>query len=112
MHVIAATALRRDMPRPVRGPHVTSDVRDIAATALWICLLKRPRPFRGRTSVRYARYRRHGTPSLDLPAEEPTSDLRDIAATALWIRLLKSDIAATALWICLLKSPSPVRDHI
>jgi hypothetical protein len=84
--------------KPGPGPHLTSDMRDIAATALWICLLKSA-----------------------TPVQEPhlTTDMRDIAATALWICLLKSPspvrgrmsrkIRVTALCICLLKRPRPVR---
>jgi hypothetical protein len=73
---------------------MSPQMRDVAATALWICLLESPSPVRGRMSRQiYARYRRHGT--LDMPAEEPKpgpgphviSDMSDITATALWICL-------------------------
>jgi hypothetical protein len=78
-------------PKPGLGPHVTSDLRDIAATALWICLLKSDI---AATALWICLLK---SPT---PVQEPhlTSDMRDIAATA--------------LWICLLKRPRQVRGRI
>jgi hypothetical protein len=100
---------------------MSPQMRDIAATALWICLLKSPGPDRSHMSpqVRVISPPRHSRwmclleRSIPVRGPHVTSDMCDIAAMALWTCLLSAkaspgpdvtsdmhDIAATALRIC------------